>query len=385
MKSASHELKSTQALIDAGISQLNYPLMTVFTYRGKRVTCSSLLPVKGKETLRQGKDNIKDRMRVPPPEIESVMAMMGTNLFIGKSRKPAGEEIYGPFDMEIHLGQDGLLYMIDAARLFPPEYRGIPMGSRKFYQLLRPELLRKAGKFVLPDAVLVNDDEGLKDLVDVTKVLDDEIAQLVRELNDGRIADDLSSRDAVKSLLHGRGINMRHLANIVEGLHVDCAARVALQFALDWARPMDEVQCKTLVFPRELSKEELERILAIQDSSLQGAQRMQMIPRLLQLGAIVGKSVPLKKVEVEGQWWSRVGGDHPLVKAFDICEKHDGDFEKGEEYHIEKCSYLTLNVMYEICRLKKLQNVDFSYPSSLDLKKLCQLHGETPLKSRIDR
>jgi hypothetical protein len=73
MKSAGHELKvwgvlsitrallttsqyqSAQALIDARISELHYPLMAAFTYRGKRVLCSSLLPVKGKETLVQGK------------------------------------------------------------------------------------------------------------------------------------------------------------------------------------------------------------------------------------------------------------------------------------------------------------------------------------------
>ncbi len=44
MKSAGHEIKATQALIDAGLTQLNYPLMAAYTYRGKRVLCVSLLP-----------------------------------------------------------------------------------------------------------------------------------------------------------------------------------------------------------------------------------------------------------------------------------------------------------------------------------------------------
>ncbi|MFO0003167.1 MAG: hypothetical protein ACK559_18760, partial [bacterium] len=65
----------------------------------------------------QGKDDVKDKIKVPPPDVEAVMHTMGTNLFLAKSRK-AGEEVYGPFDLELHRGKDGLLYLIDAARLF---------------------------------------------------------------------------------------------------------------------------------------------------------------------------------------------------------------------------------------------------------------------------
>jgi hypothetical protein len=112
---------------------------------------------------------------------------------------------------------------------------------------------------------------------------------------------------------------------------------------------------------------------------------MQMIPRLLQLGALVGDSVLLKVVEREGYYQSGVGGDHPLVKAFAICEEHDTELQRQSYTYIVKCSYLTLNVLYDIFRLAKLQNVSLKYPDPDDLQELCHTHGETPLKTRIQR
>jgi hypothetical protein len=73
---------------------------------------------------------------------------LGASLGIAKSTQSG---IYGPFDLELHQGEDGLLYVVDAARLFPPECRVNP-GVKQMYQLLRPELLHKAGKPLVSDA-----------------------------------------------------------------------------------------------------------------------------------------------------------------------------------------------------------------------------------------
>jgi hypothetical protein len=51
MKSAGHEIKAIQALINTEITQLNFPLMAAYTYRGKRVLCVLLLPIRGEEGL----------------------------------------------------------------------------------------------------------------------------------------------------------------------------------------------------------------------------------------------------------------------------------------------------------------------------------------------
>jgi hypothetical protein len=185
MKSAGHELKSTQALINAGVSELKYPMMAAFTYRGKRVLCASLLPIKGKASLVQGKDTVSDAMKIPLPHVDAVMQSMAARLWLARSRRP-GEEIYGPFDMEIH-EVDASLYMIDAAQLFPPEYRkGAAPGPRQMYQLLRPELLRIAGKerglVLVPDALRFPDEKARRDLVEVSNMLDAQMAELAREL-----------------------------------------------------------------------------------------------------------------------------------------------------------------------------------------------------------
>jgi hypothetical protein len=202
MKSAGHEIKSIQALMDAGVTQLNYPLMAAYTYRGKRVLCMSLLPVKGKATLVQGKDDVKDAVCVPPPHVEAVMAVMGASLGIAKS-KTEGAEIYGPFDMEIHQGEDGLLYMIDAARLFPPEYRpGTQPSTKQFYQLLRPELLQRAGIALQPDALRCSDAAAKADLANVSNLLDVEIRRFVEELEAGVV--DWVTRADLKVLVHSR-------------------------------------------------------------------------------------------------------------------------------------------------------------------------------------
>ncbi len=79
------------------------------------------------------------------------MQTMGTKLCIAKS---CGERaIFGPFDMEVHQ-VDKNLYVINAARLMPPEYRrGKHPGSKEMYELLRPELLAMVGIPVVPDTL----------------------------------------------------------------------------------------------------------------------------------------------------------------------------------------------------------------------------------------
>jgi hypothetical protein len=349
MKSAGHEIKATQALIDAGMTQLNYPLMAAFTYRGKRVLCVSLLPVKGKLTLQQGKDNVKDSIRVSPEHVEAVMATMGANLRIAKSRK-AGEEIYGPFDMEIHQGEDGLLYVIDAARLMPPEYRGgVDPGPKQYYQLLRPELLRKVGKPVVPDALKkeYGDAKARADLKELSSLLDVEIKLLAEELELGQHVDCLERRVNLKALVHARGLNMRHLAEVVAAMDVGCSARSQLEALLKMERPINELDVKTVTHPRALTAVEVRAVLELQDAALKyGEQRLQMIPTLLQLSRLV----PLE--QNGGRFPST---HHPLGHAFEICRKFDPLIKVEQEDwffgpNVSACSAVTLPVLFEMAR-----------------------------------
>ncbi len=367
-KSAGHELKSTQALIDAGISQIRYPMMAAFSYRGKRVLCASLLPIRGKASLVQGKDSIIDAIKLPPVHVEAVMQGVATRLWLAKSR----EEIYGPFDAEIH-EVDGFLYMVDAARLFPPEYRkGIHPGARQMYQLLRPELLRKVGVPIVPDALRYEDDEARRNLAYVCNQLDGYIAEVAHELELGQHLDCLSSRAAVESLLHGRGLNMRHLREVVASLDMGSVARSQLELVLAWRRPADEMDVKRLRHPRQLGRKELESVLELQRQSLRdGHARMQLVLTLLQLSDVVSDEVLLEKTmaKIKGMVGnlSRPAGLHPLVEAWTICETCDTEFVRSGET-VTACSPQTRLVMYQILR----RNLTFDCPSTRSLRQLVE-------------
>ncbi len=67
-----------------------------------------------------------------------------------------GNLLYGPSDIEGHLGPDSRYYVVDFARAMPPEY--IARKSRLyhprsiFFFLLRPELVQSGGTPLCPDA-----------------------------------------------------------------------------------------------------------------------------------------------------------------------------------------------------------------------------------------
>jgi hypothetical protein len=349
------------------------------------VLCTSLLPIKGKASLVQGKDDVSDPMRLPPPHVESVMQSMAARLWLAKSRN-SGEEVFGPFDMEIH-EVDASLYMVDAARLFPPEHRnGIDPGPRQYYRLLRPELLRKAGMekglLTIPDALRYPDEKARRDLAELSNMLDVEIAGLARELTQGQHLDQLSSRHAVKALLHGRGINMRHLPEVVAQLELGSSARSQLQFVLNWKWRLDEMTTKSLVHPRQLTRKELESVLHLQEEVLKDRNQMPLVSTLLQLSDVVDDTIPLEKSKISGLTIDIFcpSGEHPLVRAWEICEKSDVEFVKRSVTSIAACSNQTLLVMCEILR----RNRTLDYPREHDLEVLSR-REHTAISARIHR
>jgi hypothetical protein len=148
------------------------------------------------------------------------MQQMGQRLCIAKSRQP-GYEIYGPFDLEIHRVA-GQLFVVDAARLFPPEFRGGRRpGPRQYYELLRPELLRMCNAPLVSDALRQDDAVASSDLKAVSDVITLETRTLAVELQQG-MHWELNSRASLKRLMHARGLNMRHLKELLAALPNSC-------------------------------------------------------------------------------------------------------------------------------------------------------------------
>jgi hypothetical protein len=264
MKGAGHEIKVAQALMDSGLTHLNFPLMAAFTLRGRRVLCTSVLPIDDTATLVQGTGALD-------PELGPVMAtMMGACLCIGELKG-----VYGPSDMRVHRGTDGLLYVIGAARLFPPECRSSEAqpGPKRMYQLLRPELLRKAGKLLASDGLGAlcggGDDKARAELMEVSTTLSSEIQQLAAELEAGQHLDHVATRADLKALIHARGLNMRHLEEVLPLMAVECAARQKVATLKARQVPTNVMHVKTLRHPRLPSASEAQQTLTRQRALLQ--------------------------------------------------------------------------------------------------------------------
>ena len=123
--------------------------------------------------------------------------------------------IYGPGDIEGHLGKDDKFYVLDFGRVFPPEAPD-PPGSRKiFYCLLRPEFVRAYQTALSSDAFScwgkIGGAEHNAEVIEATKYLHEQIIP--------KFAIELSQREneseiRLTELLHANGINCRHFGRV---------------------------------------------------------------------------------------------------------------------------------------------------------------------------
>eukprot|EP01087_Luapelamoeba_hula_P008409 TRINITY_DN2097_c0_g1_i9.p1 TRINITY_DN2097_c0_g1~~TRINITY_DN2097_c0_g1_i9.p1 ORF type:complete len:1105 (-),score=128.16 TRINITY_DN2097_c0_g1_i9:70-3384(-) len=146
-----------------------------------------------------------------------------------KDRPP----VWGPGDMEGHVGLDGKHYVVDLARLFPPESPASTADGRAiFYHLLRPELVKSNPKPLCSDAYSgfsINDPKGEDHTEEVkeccTRLYKEVIPAVARALDAAAAACDETAYTHTESQLqlldlslelHSRGVNMRHLGRVKE-------------------------------------------------------------------------------------------------------------------------------------------------------------------------
>jgi Clustered mitochondria len=63
-----------------------------------------------------------------------------------------GVAMYGPGDIEAHLGTDGKFYLLDFGRVMPPEAPSRKCSRAIFYNLLRPEFVASNSQPLSSDA-----------------------------------------------------------------------------------------------------------------------------------------------------------------------------------------------------------------------------------------
>jgi hypothetical protein len=92
-------------------------------YLGRRIFASSILPI-SKSTLIYGSADVGVTVKNSSNEMNVLVEKLAAKLnlkghFVGPVNKPVF--LHGPGDLEGHAGLDGRYYLLDFARLFPPE------------------------------------------------------------------------------------------------------------------------------------------------------------------------------------------------------------------------------------------------------------------------
>ena len=144
MKAAGHELKSIMRY--AQCPGLHVPLMAIIDYRGYRVIATSELPINNSSTLCYGSSDGGNRVYNIDTTLSKLMEKAGKRMNLKGHYTGLGRNrqlLFGPVDIEGHLGSDDRFYVLDFARTFPPTAEpGTGPKSTFLYKLLRPEFVK---------------------------------------------------------------------------------------------------------------------------------------------------------------------------------------------------------------------------------------------------
>lgn len=146
-KAAGRELGGIQAMLVTFTPKLHYPLMCIIDHCGYRLVATAFLPISS-NSIKYGSCDGGRTVHAAIPDLNDAMAQAGMQLGLCE-HKVRDKMLYGPGDIEAHLGADGRYYVIDFARLMPPESPPEDSDDRRlegrsvFYKLLRPEFVFK--------------------------------------------------------------------------------------------------------------------------------------------------------------------------------------------------------------------------------------------------
>lgn len=112
--------------------KLYTPLQAVVDYRGHRIVASSLLPVSGEKSLVYGSCDGGKTVHADLLPVNALMASAARMMNL-KAHRVQNVLICAPADIEVHQGSDNRYYVLDTARVMPPE-----RPSRFFQALFIP-------------------------------------------------------------------------------------------------------------------------------------------------------------------------------------------------------------------------------------------------------
>jgi hypothetical protein len=245
MKAAGHDLRNMIQLFELGLPKICFPLMCTIDWCGFRLVAMSLLPISD-QTLIYGSSDGGNTVVNENDEFEQFMKVAAQKLnLVGHQcglEKESSQFLYTCADCEGHLGNDKRFYIVDTARMSPPEWMdpkhvaSSPSLRRwHLFRQLRPELVRNWKTPLNPDAFslflgAMTKNLRLKHESEVeacTKhMFNHVIPEFAKKLS-VRYAD--SNIDNIQQLtldrlvmeLHEAGINIRHLGLLRHHLESD--------------------------------------------------------------------------------------------------------------------------------------------------------------------
>ena len=185
---------------------------------GFRLSVQALLPI-SKKTLVYGSNDAGVTYESENEEAKKVMEYIGEKLFLKKhicvDQRGKRHEIVGPADIELHEGEgkEKYMYLIDVARLFPPD-PNFEKPNSIFYQSLRGEFMRWYKKPLSSDAFskfgVVDGEVNNKEIVEASRVLREErIPKFGKMMKAPKKKE--RGLDWVSEAMQERGINARYL------------------------------------------------------------------------------------------------------------------------------------------------------------------------------
>lgn len=217
-KACGNELKGLSAVFQASPElDIRVPLMCLVDFSGFRISAQAFLPV-GSETLIYGsRDGGKTILSGKGhPRVLAMMSRLAQRLrlepHIVVDAHKEKHLLYTPTDIEVHLGYDGRYYLLDSARLMPPQSPPPAMNRAVFYQLFRPEFLTWYDIPLSPDGYtrfgMYNWKMHNNRLKIATGILvERRIPEFARQLT-------TSDAKMLTSIMHSWGINVRFLGQV---------------------------------------------------------------------------------------------------------------------------------------------------------------------------
>ena len=118
-KMAGNALRALRSVAGVDGAGVMGSMVTLVDYRGFRVRCVAVLPIDA-DTLVYGSTDWGRTVRASSAAYNSAIRALAQQLHL-KPHVVGGTTITTPCDLEGHIGRDGQMYLIDPARIFPPE------------------------------------------------------------------------------------------------------------------------------------------------------------------------------------------------------------------------------------------------------------------------